>query len=469
MNFKIKDEIWILLSFGGLFLMAVLFRPLLPIDETRYLTVAWEMFLRHDWFAPLTMNGEPYHHKPPLLFWLINAVWAITGPSRWAATIPPVAAGIACIFLTRALAHTLFTNDREMVEKTPFIIASSAAFLVYSSMVMFDVTLTAFVLGALLALVRFSQTGHWRYVPLMALLLGLGVLTKGPVAYLHVVFPMLLGPLWHKEALRKNIWYRACLSATLLSVLPVMMWLVPVLRQSDNQFAFWLLWEQTAGRITGNFNDAHVRPFYFYLPILPLLVMPWILFPRFWQEIRFLPQRLLTRNGYRFLLCWIVPVFLCFSFISGKQPHYLVPLVPGLTLLLAVLLKDTSMRTVQRTFLAVYMILLATHLIGSQTFLKDYDLRPIADYVRAHSDRDWAFVKKYHGEINFLARMEDPVHVLPEQSEVNPWLTNHPEGLFIMRYKDDSETAPYREILSIPYRGKTLGIFAEGTGGPGGT
>ena len=51
--------------------VAIAARPLTPIDETRYVSVAWEMWLRNDWLV-LFKNGAPYSHKPPLLFWLYN-------------------------------------------------------------------------------------------------------------------------------------------------------------------------------------------------------------------------------------------------------------------------------------------------------------------------------------------------------------------------------------------------------------
>ena len=46
-------------------LTALLTRPLLPVDETRYASVAWEMWSRGDFLVPY-LNGEPYSHKPPL-------------------------------------------------------------------------------------------------------------------------------------------------------------------------------------------------------------------------------------------------------------------------------------------------------------------------------------------------------------------------------------------------------------------
>src|ERR1041384_413331 len=51
---------------------ALAFRPLLPVDETRYAAVGWEMWLRRDLLVP-HLNGVPYSDKPPLLFWLFQA------------------------------------------------------------------------------------------------------------------------------------------------------------------------------------------------------------------------------------------------------------------------------------------------------------------------------------------------------------------------------------------------------------
>ena len=62
----------------ALVLVSLFSRSYLPIDETRYVTVAWNMFLNHDFLVPY-LNGETYSHKPPLLFWLMNLGWALFG------------------------------------------------------------------------------------------------------------------------------------------------------------------------------------------------------------------------------------------------------------------------------------------------------------------------------------------------------------------------------------------------------
>ena len=58
--------------------VALATRPLLPVDETRYVSVAWEMWQRGDFLVP-HLNGSPYSDKPPLLFWLMHAGWWVFG------------------------------------------------------------------------------------------------------------------------------------------------------------------------------------------------------------------------------------------------------------------------------------------------------------------------------------------------------------------------------------------------------
>lgn len=61
--------------------VAIVSRPLTPIDETRYISVAWEMWLRGDLLVPFK-NGAPYSHKPPLMMWLYQAGWAVFGANE---------------------------------------------------------------------------------------------------------------------------------------------------------------------------------------------------------------------------------------------------------------------------------------------------------------------------------------------------------------------------------------------------
>ncbi len=459
---KLIEALWLPATIAILFIAAIQFRPLLPIDETRYMTVAWEMFLKHGWLSPLTLNFEPYHHKPPMLFWLINFSWSIFGVSRWAGLVPIALSAYAFILLTMKLGNLLFPK-LENNQRIALIMIGSLPFLIYSSLVMFDVTLAVFVLAALINLIHYSRTLSLKYAAYMGIFLGIAVLTKGPVAYLYVLYPALLAPLWMSKTFPDPVtWGTGCLLAIAVSVIPVLFWLVPVLKQTDNNFAFWLLWNQTAGRMTGNFDDAHIRPIWFYLPLLPLMFLPWLLLPSFWKKaVNFNFHSIHGNEGGRFLYCWITPVFVSFCLISGKQPHYLVPLLPGFIIILSLALRNVSIKTIGIISISAVALIIIGQAIASNTFLKNYDLKPITEYVRQHPEKNWAFVRNYHGEVGFLSKRNQPIDNLDDKSQLPGWFEKHPNGLAIVKYANSDEIQNYRLLLTQSYRGKNLGIVDQ--------
>jgi 4-amino-4-deoxy-L-arabinose transferase-like glycosyltransferase len=446
--------IWSGLAIAALYVVGLLMRPALPIDETRYLTVAWEMYVRHDWLAPLTVNFQPYHHKPPLLFWLINAAWSVFGASRWAAMLPSALMSAVVAFLTLHLARALFPQNRENALLAPVILIGSVPFVIYGNLIMFDITLCAFVLATFLSILAYKQSGRMIHVLLAGLWMGLGVLTKGPVAWLYIMTPLLLGPVWLQGAVPRPTWYYACISAFILSLLPVVLWLIPVLRASDSHFVFWLLWEQTAGRVTGHFQASHARPFYFYLPLLPLMMMPWILTPRLWRQAK--SGFNLTDPGYGFLLSWLVPLFVMFSLISGKQPHYLLPLLPGVAIFTAMTASLTQ-HQVLRTATCTVLVCIVFQ-IGGSKLLSKYDLTPIATLVRHSSTSDIAVAQPYHGEFSFLAGLHKKLDE-ENRNSLPSWFVKHPQGIAIVRFDKDSEVANYRKLFEMPYRNSRIGLF----------
>ncbi|MGH8116548.1 MAG: hypothetical protein ACREPJ_04460, partial [Rhodanobacteraceae bacterium] len=64
---RVPEWAW-LAVWGVLLLPLVLALPPIPIDETRYLAAAWEMYNSGQWLVP-TVNGAWYSDKSPLLFW----------------------------------------------------------------------------------------------------------------------------------------------------------------------------------------------------------------------------------------------------------------------------------------------------------------------------------------------------------------------------------------------------------------
>src|SRR5512136_2938861 len=103
-RFFLKDYFLIWLA---LLVMGLIFRPLTPIDETRAVSVAWEMWQSGDFLVP-HLNGMPYNHKPPLLQWCINILWMIFGVSEWSARLVAPLFALGNLVLTAKLARRLW-------------------------------------------------------------------------------------------------------------------------------------------------------------------------------------------------------------------------------------------------------------------------------------------------------------------------------------------------------------------------
>jgi 4-amino-4-deoxy-L-arabinose transferase-like glycosyltransferase len=187
---------WWLVAWAVLVAVALVVRPLLPVDETRYLSVAWEMWRRGDWLVP-SLNGAPYSDKPPLLFWCILLGWRVFGVNEWwPRLLSPLYALVSVLLLLR-LSRRLSPERFSRAELAlPFM--SGALWVTYSTLVLFDTLLAVCVLIALSGVVE-ALRGH----PGQGWLtygagLGLGALAKGPVVLVHAFPVALLAPWWAK-------------------------------------------------------------------------------------------------------------------------------------------------------------------------------------------------------------------------------------------------------------------------------
>ncbi len=315
----------------GLALLNLWARPLLPIDETRYVGVAWEMWLRGDFLVP-HMNGVPYSHKPPLLFWLIQLGWSIFGVNEWWPRLLPALFAFASLLLTSAIARRLWPAHDRIAVLAPGILLASLLWLFFSTALMFDILLGFWVLLGIHGLLRMlaGERAGWGW---LALSLAAGMLTKGPVILLHVLPLAVLAPWWAGQPPRSGwrSWYLALGGALLLAVATVLAWAIPAAIAGGPVYGHDIFWGQTAGRVAKSF--AHRREWWWYLPLLPLMLFPWSLWPNGWRALGEACKH--HEPGVRLLLAWLAPVFVAFSLISGKQAHYLLPLFPAFALLLA--------------------------------------------------------------------------------------------------------------------------------------
>jgi 4-amino-4-deoxy-L-arabinose transferase-like glycosyltransferase len=358
-------------------------RPLLPIDETRYLTVAWEFFHRGEWVLP-TLNYAPYSHKPPMLFWLIDIFWQLGGSTNiWLARLVTLIGSFGSLALSFLIARTLWPDDKSKADIAILMMLATPFFLIYSTLIMFDTLLSVAVLLGLLSTLKAYTTGRRAWWLLTGVALGLGVLIKGPVILVHLLPVILLYPVWQStRRIPFSEWSLGIIFATFIGVAIGLSWAIPAAAQGGPDYAKMIFWGQSAGRMVQSFD--HARPFWFYIALLPALMLPWIYMPALWRRgLR--PEQTRTWQT-RFLLCWLLPPFIIFMMISGKQVHYLMPLVPAVFLLLAHIIVSRKLFT-NLTQLRLYIwvllpaIALALAFLSAEIFADLFTHRTISNAI----------------------------------------------------------------------------------------
>ncbi len=317
-------------------LLAIFSHGPMPLYSTRTLAVAWDMWSHGHWLVP-HINGQPYSEKAPLLFWLIHAGWFVFGVSDVWPRVLEVLIGGTQLVLISVLARRLFPQRPWMTRAVPWMLLAFAYAFLFGLQIMYDVLLAVWALAALLCLTPKPQRAEPRWL-LFGLCIGLGLLTKGPVMLLHVIFPWLLGPLWSDWARQHRArWYGRGALALLLGGAILLAWALPAGFAGGEAYRQRLFFTQTAGRVVdrlarGKNLQNHAEPFWFYLLWLPVLLFPFSGWPRMWAAIAGLRRPL--DAGLRFVLCWLLPSLVVFSLISGKQLYYPLPELAGVALLM---------------------------------------------------------------------------------------------------------------------------------------
>jgi hypothetical protein len=303
----------------------LLFEP----DEGRYAEIPREMLARGEWVVPY-LQGEPYLDKPPLLYWLVIVSYRLLGVHDWSARLVPALA------VHGALLATYLLGRRSVGERAAFYgavaLAVAPGFLGVGRLLVLDGLLALWVLLSLLAALEAVRTESFRWTWWLAggLACGLGVLTKGPVALVLLLPPLLLHR-WLTGS-RRRIGGRAWLAFGLVVLAVSLPWYAAVcVRLPD--FAAYFFWKHNAMRFLVPFD--HVEPVWYYGPVLLLGLFPATVLA--WPWLRFLlagnpdaAARRTPASGFWLLAgSWCV---LFFSASGSKLPTYILPAFPPLAL-----------------------------------------------------------------------------------------------------------------------------------------
>ena len=303
-------------------------------DEAFYAEAAREMVEGNDWLTP-HFNYEDRWQKPILYYWFTAAAFAGTDPSEFMARFGAALSGAGLVLLTWNVARRLLA-DPTAAWFAGAIAATCYGYFAMARAALPDLPLALFITATIWAALRATDPAErlpTSWAAIAGLAAGLGFLTKGP---LGVVIPaIVLMPIWWRE--RRRVVIRPTDATTafvlfLISGLPwyVVMWGVhgtPYLQSffvADNLERF----------ATTRYNDF--RAIWYYVPILVGGLIPWTVYALVlpWRIVGDLSRRRrrLTDVEWR-LVIWTLAPLLLFTVSVGKQPRYVLPVLPPIAIM----------------------------------------------------------------------------------------------------------------------------------------
>ncbi|MFZ0278477.1 MAG: glycosyltransferase family 39 protein [Candidatus Sulfotelmatobacter sp.] len=342
---------------------------LIGADEARYAQVAREMLQRHEWVTPV-LGGRPWLEKPPLYYWQAMMAYRVFGVSDWAARLP---SAVDASFLVLSVYFFLRRFRPGFELDGALIAASSAGVIGYARAASMDMALTAAFTVGMLGWWAWREGGKRIYLAVFYGFMALGALAKGPVALFLAALVIVLYAAAVRELrlVLKTFWLPGILVFCAIAV----PWYFAVQMRNPEFFRVFIL-EHNLGRFSKDLYH-HTEPFWYYLPVAALALVPWTVFviAAFVERVRWWWGKRSPANGADldcenqlgvFACCWLIVPVLLFSISQSKLPGYILPAIPAGALLLADYLRqhlDARDARPTATGLAVLHALLAGGLI----------------------------------------------------------------------------------------------------------
>lgn len=281
-------------------------RELYVGDETKYAQVIREV--RAGAFFLPTLHGQPFTHKPPLHFWMIDLLTYPLGVySTWAFVLPSLAAFLFLLWLMWRMEGPLAA----FVCGTALMVWGSA------QTARMDVTFTALIVLAAYLMRRGALV--WSGVAL-----GVATLVKGPMAPVIGIF--LFAFEWIR--LRRRPSGKSLVALAVMIAIPLL-WFIPAMSVGGESYTRDVLVKQTMGRAVGAW--VHKAAPWFYFVHAPADLFPWF----FLVVVALVAVYKRGDEPSKFYISWILAVLVPYSLLSSKLDVYMMTMIPPVAALIA--------------------------------------------------------------------------------------------------------------------------------------
>ena len=315
---------------GALYFAYLGSTPFFDKGEPREALAVQDIVQRGEWLVPLK-KATDIPSKPPLFHWGAAAISLASGRlSEATIRLPSAVYATLGVLLIYVLGRRLFGADVAFLGAA--ILATTTIYQNQALSARVDMTLCFFVtmsLALFYSLYRgFLAREIWYYV--FFALVGISVLAKGP---LGIVLPALVAGLFVIFKKRWDLVSKFCFHpGVVVALMFATAWyLIAVTRGGEGFFDRQIV-EENLSRFAG--GSGHSSPFYYYIPYVFALGLPWSLFLPFllWDSFK---NGFLSDDESLFLKIWFLAMFAFFSVSLGKRSVYILPIYPAISLLMA--------------------------------------------------------------------------------------------------------------------------------------
>lgn len=295
-------------------------------DEINFAESAREMLVTGDYLS-VQINFQPFWEKPPIFMWLQVLSFQVFGTfteNAWtsmefAARFPNALVGIATLLILFRLGKKHVSDAFGHLWAFSYLAAFTPH--VYASSGIIDPLFNLFIFLGIYSYSQFyAHQQSLRWAIFAGLSIGMGMLTKGPVALLLWGAALLVFGVW-QQVWKKHALTRLLLGASLSGLIAVLLfasWYAMIILKFG-----WGIWDDFVAyqiRLMTTGDAGHGQPVYYHVLVLLLGCLPISI----WAGARLLRRKSnaesidLTR--FMQVLFWVVLVV--FSLVKTKIIHY---------------------------------------------------------------------------------------------------------------------------------------------------